>query len=107
MITLPADAPTERSLLNPWERLRASIAGRAPRVLLVQLIDAKADWTDDNNRQFIELATIESIAQSIASAPADPRNPFAPPENRLASAWFSFEGVSRRMDYKSDRPASE
>jgi hypothetical protein len=107
VITLPADAPTGSSLLSPWEQLRAGIAGRAPRLLLVQLLDAKADWTDDTNRQFIEIALVESMEQSIATVSLEPGNPFAPSVNRLASAWFSFDGVAQRSGYKPDRPGAE
>lgn len=107
VITLPADAPTGSSLLSPWEQLRAGMAGRAPRLLLVQLLDAKADWTDDTNRQFIEIALVESMEQSIATVSLEPGNPFAPSVNRLASAWFSFDGVAQRSGYKPDRPGAE
>lgn len=106
VVTLPAQPWQPTSSLSPWENLRDSLAIRTPRVLLVELVEVRGEWTDDLTRERMRLQYAESMRSELAigQSIAEARMTGAPLTNREARSWFDFRSIVARTGYKPENP---
>jgi hypothetical protein len=100
-VVLPAQPWAPAKSLGAWENLRESLDARTPRVLLVELLEARGEWTDDRSRTQLAQALGRGLLFEFITGQRPEVFNLQPQEirNRVAENWLDFRAIAKRANY--------